>query len=405
MAQREGSVYLYLFVVAAVLFLAMTVLFFVDNADKQDVTSRLAQAQSDNKDLEKRLKDLSDRSRELRTLIAGPAAAEAEPWNDEQYRRELADRVAFPIYGVLGTKREYTYLTEPFPDLERLFKTLTDARDTAIRERDRVLDEHMQARKSGEDTLAELHKKHNQTLQELQDLRDRHEDLDNKAKEEKARMLAELTRVEEETSGEIIRLRRRITALDNQRRNVELRLEECERETLKEKSIDDITEDGEIVNILSSTGKAWINLGRKQNLRSGIVFRVYQEGKGGKKHLKGAAEVQKVGEETSEVRISEELDSLDPIVVGDKVSSLFYDPKARPVFVFAGSELETTEVTRGWVESKIEGYGAEIRKGVDINTDFLVAIKNYENSPEYKAARELGVTIIRERDLLEFIGR
>jgi NAD-dependent DNA ligase len=53
----------------------------------------------------------------------------------------------------------------------------------------------------------------------------------------------------------------------------------------------------------------------------------------------------------------------------------------------------------------MKSYGAQIRDKVDINTEFLVATKNFENTPEYKAARELGVTVIRERDLLEFIGQ
>ena len=69
------------------------------------------------------------------------------------------------------------------------------------------------------------------------------------------------------------------------------------------------------------------------------------------------------------------------------------------------NELESRDVTRQYVEEKMRTYGAQIRDKVDINTDFLVAMKNFEGTPEYKTARELGVTVIRERDLLEFIGR
>ena len=105
------------------------------------------------------------------------------------------------------------------------------------------------------------------------------------------------------------------------------------------------------------------------------------------------------------MRIVEEPDNLNPIVKGDLVASPFYDPKAQPVFVFAGSELESKEVTRDYVVQKMKAYGAQIRDKVDINTDFLVAMKNFEGTPEYKTARELSVPVIRERDLLEFIGR
>jgi NAD-dependent DNA ligase len=141
------------------------------------------------------------------------------------------------------------------------------------------------------------------------------------------------------------------------------------------------------------------------HLSNGLMFRVFQTVKGGKKVYKGRAEVVKVDETNSEVRIVEEVDPLNPIVQGDMVSSPFYDPKANPVFVFAGSELDSKEVTREYVVQKMKNYGAQIRNKVDVNTDFLVALKNFENTPEYKSAREFGVTILREKDLLTFLGQ
>ncbi len=107
----------------------------------------------------------------------------------------------------------------------------------------------------------------------------------------------------------------------------------------------------------------------------------------------------------SEVRIIDEVDSLNPIAPGDFVASPLYDPESDLIFVFAGTELESGRITRDNLVMKMESYGAKIGDKVDLSTDYLVAMKNYESSPEYRTARELGVTVIRERDLLEFIGR
>lgn len=404
MARREGTIYLYLFIVSCVLFLVMTVLFFIDNADKQELTKKLTQARAKSEEVEKKNRAISESAQELRELIAGPTATEEE-WSSERYMTELQDRVAFAISEVVGTKREYTYLVQPFPELQKLFKNLVDTRDEAVASRQLAVDELTKARENGQVTIAGLRKDHAEKLEELQGLQDRYEDLDNRAAEEKAVLVRDSSEEADRNSDTIIGLNRRISNLAIEKNFLYLRLEECKRETLKEKSIEDISADGELVDILHFASRGWIDIGRKNNLHSGIVFRVFHEGKGGKKFIKGSVEVLKVGEETSEVRIIEEADSLNPIVVGDKISSPFYDPRARPVFVFAGNELESKQVTRDYLEAKMKGYGAVIRDNVDINTDFLVAMKNFEVSSEYEAARELGVTIIRERDLLEFIGR
>ena len=69
------------------------------------------------------------------------------------------------------------------------------------------------------------------------------------------------------------------------------------------------------------------------------------------------------------------------------------------------AELESPEFTRDYVLTKLKNYGVQVRDKVDLDTDFLVALKNYESTPEYKAAKEFRVTVLRERDLLAYIGQ
>ena len=409
MAQREGSTYLILFVATGLLLLGMIILYLVDHADKDTLRAKLEQEkqklQAAQKDQQEKLKDIS----ELHQLIGGPAASDAWPGNNEYFTNELKGKAEKAINEALAdlkvTPRAYTALIQPYPDFQGLLQKLKQARDEAFAARSTANDAELKTKQSSEQMVAELKKNFDQSLKDVQDLQAKYEDLDNKAKAEKAALIAQAEKDKDECSDQIIKLNRTKNFLENQIRALESKIEKLLLESKKEQDYTEIDIDGHIVNVLGASGKAWIDLGRAQHLRNGLVFRVFQTIKGGKRQYKGKVEVQKVDESTSEVRIVEEPDNLNPIVKGDLVASPFYDPKAQPVFVFAGSELESKEVTRDYVVQKMKAYGAQIRDKVDINTDFLVAMKNFEGTPEYKTARELSVPVIRERDLLEFIGR
>ena len=45
-----------------------------------------------------------------------------------------------------------------------------------------------------------------------------------------------------------------------------------------------------------------------------------------------------------------------------------------------------------------------MKGNVDINTSYLVALEDYEKTTEFKVAERLGVPILREKELMEFIG-
>ena len=88
----------------------------------------------------------------------------------------------------------------------------------------------------------------------------------------------------------------------------------------------------------------------------------------------------------------------------DRITSPFYAEDEKPVFVFAGVKLASQEMTQDFVRSKLAGYGVEIRTNVDIHTSFLVALEDYEKTAEFKVAERLGTPILREQELMEFIG-
>ncbi|MEM7263327.1 MAG: BRCT domain-containing protein, partial [Planctomycetota bacterium] len=177
-----------------------------------------------------------------------------------------------------------------------------------------------------------------------------------------------------------------------------------EREINKEQTFAQVTPDGEILRVADAEGFAWINLGRNHRLRRGLVFDVFQYVKGGRKLRKGKVEVARVEDDYAEVRVLESLDRFNPISAGDKIASPFYEQDATPVFVIAGDKMFNERLSREEVVRRIQRFGGQVEDDVRVETTYLVAIDGYQDSSQYKTARELGVTVLRENELLEFIG-
>ncbi|MHC4392170.1 MAG: BRCT domain-containing protein, partial [Planctomycetota bacterium] len=127
--------------------------------------------------------------------------------------------------------------------------------------------------------------------------------------------------------------------------------------------------------------------------------------KGGKRKKKGMIEVKRVEGETSECAILEQYDRADPIIKGDHIASPFFDKKKEMVFVFVGERLTNDRYERQQLERRIRDFGGRVDDEITIDSDFVIAIKNAEQSPEFAKAVQFGVVIMRESDLLEFIGQ
>lgn len=412
MAQREGSVYLYLFVVAGVLFLIMLVMFFLTNADKQELANRFAAKDREAQDLDRNRKKLSGDIQLLREMVAG--AREGE-WPDlEQFKQhfmtdELKAKAEKAINEVTADLKEpartYDSLVAPYADLSLIFKKLIQVRDEAVVARAKADEDLLKVRQDSETNVGKFREEKQELSKQIQDLQSRIEDAENKAKVREADLITQVEKERDDGVEKEVRLKRVVAFKENEIRALQGKIDTLEKEKRLEKNIEDIAQDGTILAVQLSAGKAWIDLGRANHLATGVKFRVLQTVKGGKRIHKGTVEVRKTDENMSEVRILEEADPLNPIVKGDMIASPFYDKEAKPVFVFAGSEMESKDFTREYVVAKVVNQGGEVRNRVDNGTDFLVAMKNYESTPEYKAARELGVTIIREKDLIEYIGQ
>lgn len=405
MAQREGSIYLSLFVASFILFAASVVVAFVLHGETGELEGKISSLEKQNSEAEARARKNIEERDKLRVLIGGPDAADNWP-GDATFTTELKELETEYNEVLEGestdlSKASFSHLSDPYDDLMSLInaliteKTRLAATNKSLRatmENQRAA--HATARQELETTKASLSEElasvQTQLEQAEQESRTKIEDLTNENEEN----LEEIDRLKRETQ-------RQVAILNNEIGTLKLRLDVLNSERNAVRSIEDVAADGEVIEVESRSGLAWINLGREDNLRNGVVFRIFQD-IGGKKVWKGRLEVRRVEEEFSQVKILEQESALNPIAAGDQITSVFFDRDTKPVFVFAGDK---STIKLDSIRRKLESMGAVVQDQVGVNTSFLVALNDYEGTTAFQSAKDLGVTVMTERDLQEYLGR
>ncbi|MGH9362779.1 MAG: hypothetical protein ACRD2T_12765 [Thermoanaerobaculia bacterium] len=405
---REGKLYFILFLVAGALFAGAAVLFFLENADKNALRQALADAKSKSVDLENQAKKARQDLEDLRGMVGGEANKQLGAALDDaiKQKREEAQTFLnglFTKYDKIAPK-SFNDLLTPYDEYKNYLTKVINTRELAVEQQKRHMEDLNTTKKSAADEV----KKKDETVAQLNtQIRDTEAKYEKRVSELTAdgeRLQKELATAKDQLATLEIAKKRGEDACQSRIATLLLRLEQCMEESRKTRGIEDVDPDGRILQVVGTSQIGWIDIGRKQHLKPGIQFQVFQNIKGGKRQVKGRLEVRRVDESTSEFRIIETLDELNPIIQGDYITSPFYDPKAVPVFVIAGEGLESKDVTEDQLRSKIKSYGASINYKVDLKTSFLIALKGYEKSPLYKDARELGVAVVREREILEYMG-
>jgi len=220
--------------------------------------------------------------------------------------------------------------------------------------------------------------------------------------EQRKEYTEKLTLKDEEIANTTLTMNNQIKTLEAQKANLQARLEELTKEKSPEITFEEVSPDGAIVEV--AEGYAFIDKGRRDNMQNGLEFEVFQVIKGGKRVPKGRVRVSKVEDVMSRVLILSVRDPRNPIIPDDRITSPFYDPNKKPVFVFAGSDLVTKTATLEYIKRKLVDYGVKIDDELSPQTDFLVALKDFETDPKYQLARDLKVVILREAELLRYLG-
>jgi len=161
--------------------------------------------------------------------------------------------------------------------------------------------------------------------------------------------------------------------------------------------------DGEILSLNEGRQLAYINLLRKDRLFKGTKFSVYSLEKGGQKLDKGIIEVIDVREGLSSVcAIVSTKDPTWPLKVGDKIYNELYEGGRTRYVAFAGrftGKLSNEEAAAG-----LRKFGDVYQDKVTDQTNYVVVAEGYEDHPNYKAALEYGIKILRENILMDYLG-
>ena len=412
MAQRESSVFLYLFVVAMMLFVLMTVGFFMKHNELPIWEEKYADLEADLDKTKVSNQKLLGDNKKLRAFIVGEGEVSEFPQADGLIQdmtgelKRLAAKISEANKDLnRNADVSFSYLVEPYSKFPGIFSAYRLMRDEAVTERDEADKTFTAAIASREDTiktltkdLAEQRSLVAEAQQEVEDAKSSHLTVVERLKQEFEEKEEEWTEKELGTNRQLQRKDSEIGTLGILVKKLQAR----DRQLL---TIEDAKPDGKLVHVSNELGKGWVNIGRKNHLKTGLIFRVYRPIKGGKKMYKGRIEVRQVDEQQAEVRIIEQVDpERNPVTSGDLITSPFYDQKEEPIFVFAGTKLTSQEMTEDFLRAKLKGYGVAVKGSVDINTSYLVALQDYEKTTEFKVAERLGVPVLREKELMEFIG-
>jgi hypothetical protein len=409
MVQREGTLLIVFLIVFIALFLLATGGFFFEYQKLEETRRRLRGTQ-DNLDRETKAKtDLQESVKSLRTLIAGANRVNDFPRVEDIRSRELKDaenavNEALKHLGIKTT--EFDSLLQPYARYQEIFKAYRDSLDTQVKEREGNSKTYMTSLTGKDQAIADLKTQLEAKITEQTQTQQKWEDCENKHSTVVARMTQETSERDEQITDLRVDMRRRLAQKDNEIQSLLAANRQLQKEKFQDRNWDQDAPDGALAEVANELGKAWIDLGRKDHLMTGLIFRVYQPIKGGKKLYKGKVEVRKVEENLAEVSIVEQVDpDRIPMAPGDRIISPFYDSKKRLIFVFAGTGLRTNDMTQDFLRSKLASYGVDMASDVGITTNFVVALKDYEATKEFKVAQTLGIPVIREEELLEFIGQ
>ncbi len=187
-------------------------------------------------------------------------------------------------------------------------------------------------------------------------------------------------------------------------------------------TIADLEPQGRIDHSDLVLGKVWIDLGSRHGLRLGQRFEVFAFARGGRRHIKGLIEVQRMDESQAQCIIIPGVrmrdyetgqwhtlpEEYEPIVQGDLVRTPFYSPSRRPVFVFVGEDFKNPlyrTATDGIdkIDRMIRRAGGILENQVSARTDFVITRLKPENDDGYQRAAQFGITFIDEDDIYKFI--
>ena len=185
--------------------------------------------------------------------------------------------------------------------------------------------------------------------------------------------------------------------LDLDRQNAKLQDRVQELLDQQEISRAKLLSDGKVLAARASEGFVIMDLGRKDGLRLGTVFKVFSRS-GGQNIIKGSVEVTKVGDIQSEGHVIEEISIAEPIIPGDSLHNPVFNPAETKIFVVNGI---FRNFTKAELARFITDAGGIVDNKLSTKTHYLIAGANSKEA--LAEASKYGITILSEDQLIDFI--
>ena len=167
--------------------------------------------------------------------------------------------------------------------------------------------------------------------------------------------------------------------------------------------------DGSVLSASQAAGRGWIDLGKKNMLPRGTVFKITApDGE----QVKGYGRVSKVEYDRSEIEIFDLVDRYNPIAKGDRISNSVYSPDVRRNIFLLGRF--SYPLTKPMVRLALEKLGNKVHDQVGPGVDLVLVGADTLNeegdgftpvteSDDYKQALSLQIEIATLNKVRDFL--
>ncbi len=222
------------------------------------------------------------------------------------------------------------------------------------------------------------------------DLKNTAQEIQSRGEEAVSEIQDTMTEARDEHNQQLSKLDDRIIDLQN------------EISKLRQQEVNVVVEqnpDGKILRSTTENDWAYIDLGREDRLKPGVIFKVYSRGKRDQKLEKGVIEVKEVFSDYARCKVVSLQSPDQPILKDDFILNPVFDRKEQQIYALAGSFSN-----RKRIRMLIEKAGGAVRDEVSVDIDFLIVSGNYKEDPKFQKAKTLGVPLMQLQDLTPFLG-
>jgi len=161
--------------------------------------------------------------------------------------------------------------------------------------------------------------------------------------------------------------------------------------------------DGEIIVADIGNGYVYVDLGLQDAILDGLEFDVFRIQEGTMRQYKGKIKITKIYDKYSEASIIDSINDLkNPISVGDVINCKTYSRTKTKSFAFVGKMIGKHRTDE--LKKKIIEFGGTTPEEITPELTYLVVGDGYKDDPNFDKARQLGVVLIREKELYSLLG-